>query len=96
VYLTLTAGLGAIFICGGIQGYQLGIGDLRKTGNLEYTLRALFLVGGVVLAMPGGGILPVSNMQMELAGAALLLPAIAVALWRVRRAVRASPGATGL
>jgi TRAP-type uncharacterized transport system fused permease subunit len=86
LYLTVTAGLGVIFICGGIQGYQLGVGDLRRAGALEWPLRILFMIGGIVLATPGGGIMPLSNMQMELLGAAILVPAAAVAWLLVGRA----------
>jgi len=85
LYLTVTAGIGVIFICGGIQGYQLGIGDLRGAGALQWPLRILFMVGGVVFATPGGGLMPLSNAQMELLGAAFLVPAVALALWTLRR-----------
>jgi len=85
LYLTVTAGIGAIFICGGLQGYQLFIGDLRASGAMEWPLRILLIVGGLVLATPGGGIMPLSNAQMELLGFALLAPTVAVALWLVRR-----------
>ena len=33
--LTLLAGIGTLFICGGIQGYQAGVGDLRGAGNVR-------------------------------------------------------------
>jgi TRAP transporter 4TM/12TM fusion protein len=85
LYLTLTAGAGVIFVCGGIQGYQLGVGDLSRAGALEWPLRIAFMIGGIVLATPGGGINPLSNTQMELAGAAILAPAVLVALWASRR-----------
>ena len=86
LYLTVTAGLGVIFICGGIQGYQLGVGDLRRAGALEWPLRMLFMIGGIVLATPGGGIMPLSNLQMELLGAAILAPAATAAWLLVGRA----------
>ncbi|MEK6244495.1 MAG: TRAP transporter permease [Pseudomonadota bacterium] len=85
LYLTITAGIGAIFICGGIQGYQLFVGDLRASGALEWPLRVLLIVGGLVLATPGGGIMPLSNLQMELLAAALLVPTVGLALWSSRR-----------
>jgi TRAP transporter 4TM/12TM fusion protein len=85
LYLMLTAGVGVIFICGGIQGYQLGVGDLRRAGALEWPLRILFMIGGIVLATPGGGIMPLSNLQMELLGAAVLVPAVLVSLWALKR-----------
>ncbi|MCC6210643.1 MAG: TRAP transporter permease [Burkholderiales bacterium] len=86
LYLTLTAGLGAVFICGGMQGYQLGVGDLRRAGALEWPLRCAYMVGGVVLATPGGGIMLLSNAEMELLGAAILVPAAAAGALLVRRA----------
>ncbi|MFO1200248.1 MAG: TRAP transporter permease [Burkholderiaceae bacterium] len=85
LYLTVTAGVGIVFICGGIQGYQVLIGDLRRTGALQWPLRALLIAGGVVLATPGGGIMPLSNLQMELLGAAILLPTLALATLLARR-----------
>ena len=85
IYLTVTAGAGIVFICGGIQGYQVLIGDLRRTGTLQWPLRILLIVGGVVLATPGGGIMPLSNLQMELFGAAILLPTLALATLLARR-----------
>ena len=38
--LTVVISIGTLFICGGIQGYQAGVGDLRKAGALEWPLRA--------------------------------------------------------
>ena len=47
--LTLLIAIGTLFICGGIQGYQAGIGDLRRAGMLEWPLRVLLVVGGFIL-----------------------------------------------
>ncbi|MBX9947212.1 MAG: TRAP transporter permease [Reyranella sp.] len=85
IYLAVTALVGILFICGGIQGYLAGVGDLRRTGFLEWPLRILLIVGGLVLATPGGGIMPLSNAQMELLAAVLLVPTVLVALLMVRR-----------
>jgi TRAP-type uncharacterized transport system fused permease subunit len=86
IYLTVTAAIGIVFICGGIQGYQWGVGDLRAAGALEWPLRVLLAIGGLVFATPGGGIMPLSNAQMELLGLAILAPTVLVALLLVRRA----------
>jgi TRAP transporter 4TM/12TM fusion protein len=85
IYLTITACIGIVFICGGIQGYQWGVGDLRSAGALEWPLRVLLAIGGLVLATPGGGIMPLSNTAMELLALAILVPTILVALLLVRR-----------
>jgi TRAP-type uncharacterized transport system fused permease subunit len=84
--LLVTAVLGIVFICGGIQGYQMGAGDLRCSGRLEWMLRAMFIAGGLILAAPGGGIMPLSHVEMGTIAAAFLLPAFAIACWRSRRA----------
>ena len=90
IYLTLAAGVGIVFICGGIQGYQLLIGDLRHTGAMQWPLRIALMLGGIVLATPGGGIMPMSSLQMALTGAAILLPALGIAKWLVRQRALAS------
>ena len=86
LYLTVSAALGAVFICGGLQGYQLFIGDLRGSGRMEWPLRVLLIAGGFTLAAPGGGIMPVSHEQMAWASVALLGPTLAAAYWLMRRA----------
>jgi TRAP transporter 4TM/12TM fusion protein len=85
LYLMVTALIGTVFICGGIQGYQAGIGDLRGAGAFEWPLRVLLVVGGLVLATPGGGIMPLGNAEMELLAGVLLVPTLLVALLLVRR-----------
>lgn len=70
---------GTVFICGGIQGYQIGVGDLRRTGAMQWPLRALLVIGGVVIATPGGGILPLSQLQVTTLGLAILVPVMLLA-----------------
>jgi TRAP transporter 4TM/12TM fusion protein len=80
------AGLGTLFICGGIQGYQAFVGDLRKAGALEWPIRVLLVIGGFVLATPGGGINVLSQLQITSLGAAILAPTLLLALALTRRA----------
>jgi TRAP transporter 4TM/12TM fusion protein len=82
--LTLTAAVGIAFICGGIQGYQAGVGDLRASGKLEWPLRSALIAGGFVLAAPGGGIMPFSHGEMAIVATAILVPALAVGRWMAR------------
>ena len=70
---------GTVFICGGIQGYQIGVGDLRRTGALEWPVRVLLILGGIVVATPGGGIMPLSQWQVTTLGAAILIPTLLMA-----------------
>jgi len=83
--LMLLAGVGTLFICGGIQGYQAFVGDLRRTGMMEWPLRVLLVIGGFVLATPGGGINPLSQLQIASLGLAILIPTVAVAVLLMRR-----------
>jgi TRAP transporter 4TM/12TM fusion protein len=79
------AAFGTLFICGGIQGYQPFVGNLRAAGALEWPIRVLLVIGGFVVATPGGGIMPLSQMQVTLLGLGILLPTILIALLLVRR-----------
>jgi hypothetical protein len=82
------AAFGTLFICGGIQGYQVFVGDLRHTGVFEWPLRMLLIVGGFVVATPGGGIMPLSQLQITLLGLAILAPAALIASFLIRRQAR--------
>lgn len=83
--LMALASIGILFICGGIQGYQAFIGDLRRSGPMEWPLRALLIIGGFILATPGGGIMPVSQLQIMTIALAILIPTALVAIFLVRR-----------
>ncbi|OKO72406.1 TRAP transporter permease [Bradyrhizobium sp. AS23.2] len=83
--LMALAAFGTLFICGGIQGYQVFVGDLRGSGALEWPIRVLLVIGGFVVATPGGGIMPLSQMQVTLLGLAILVPTVLIALLLVRR-----------
>jgi TRAP transporter 4TM/12TM fusion protein len=76
--------VGVLFICGGIQGYQSGVGDLRRAGWLEWPLRVALVAGGFVLATPGGGVIPISQVQIMGLGLAILVPTLLLALLLVR------------
>jgi len=81
----MLAGFGTLFICGGIQGYQAFVGDLRNTGVLEWPLRVLLVIGGFVVATPGGGIMPISQLQITGLGLGVLIPTVLIALILIRR-----------
>ena len=57
----------------------------RVAQALTWVFVCALAAGGLVLAAPGGGIMPLSNAQMELLAAALLVPTVLVALLMVRR-----------
>ncbi|HEX6122658.1 MAG TPA: TRAP transporter permease, partial [Ktedonobacterales bacterium] len=83
--LTVTCAIGIVFICGGIQGYQMWAGDLTRTRGAEWPLRILLIIGGMVLAAPGGGLMPLSNAQMALLATTILVPTMMAARLLARR-----------
>jgi TRAP transporter 4TM/12TM fusion protein len=85
-FLTFCAGVGVIFICAGLQGWQLGVGDLSRAGALAMPARLALVLGGLVLAAPGGGIMPLGHGEMLALAAALLGPALGIAVWAARGA----------
>ena len=82
----VTALIGVALVCAGLQGYQAGVGDLRRCGALEWPVRAAMMVGGLMFIAPGGGLMPVSPMQMTAGALALTVPALLLARMLVRRA----------
>ena len=86
ILLTIKAAIGILFICGGIQGYQVLVGNLQRAGALEWPLRILLIVGGVVLATPGSSVLGWGSIQVTGIGLAILLPALAIAAMKLRLA----------
>ncbi|MFZ5780891.1 MAG: TRAP transporter permease [Pseudomonadota bacterium] len=80
-----TALIGIALVCGGLQGYLGRVGDLRACGRLEWPVRIALMTGGLLFAAPGGGLMPLSPLQMTALAVGLSLPAIAVAWICVRR-----------
>jgi hypothetical protein len=81
----VTAIIGIALVCGGLQGYLTKVGDLRRCGWLEWPVRLALIVGGLLFAAPGGGLMPLSPLQMTSAAIAISLPAFAVAWFYSRR-----------
>ena len=83
-WLGASAALGVIFICAGLQGWQLGVGDLGRAGGFEWAVRVALAVGGIMLAAPGGGIMPLGHATMGGLAALVLIPAVLAAVWSAR------------
>lgn len=81
-----TALLGVALVCCGLQGYLLGVGNLQRCGALEWPLRAALALGGLMFIAPGGGLMPLTPLQMTLAAALLSVPAVLLARLTMRRA----------
>ena len=58
---------------------------------LEWPLRVLLVIGGFVIATPGGGIMPLSQFQITSLGLAILAPTVVVALLLMKRNLATAP-----
>ncbi|HZD27033.1 MAG TPA: TRAP transporter fused permease subunit [Alphaproteobacteria bacterium] len=84
--------LGVVLIAGGLQGYLVGAGDLRRGGVLEWPLRAMLVAAGLIMALPGGKLVGLSNAEINLAAIAIGLPAVGLIWWLNRQStVGAAP-----
>ena len=83
--LVLNAVVGIVFICAGLQGFLLGVGDMRACGAMEWPLRVALCLGGFVLAAPGGGVMAIGHWQMLMLALLILIPAAGLTWVFVRR-----------
>lgn len=81
----LFATFGVFVFASALQGYMPGIGPLFDRNTTGLLLRLPVLLGGVLIALPGEAIGGLSDIQLALAGLALIVPFIVMALARERR-----------
>ncbi len=75
---TASALLGIVLAAGALQGYLLVVGDLAGHAVLQWPIRALVLAAGLLLATPGGGLIPWSDLQLAAAAGLALAGAVAL------------------
>ncbi len=80
---TGTATAGVVLIAAGLQGYLLGIGDLGG-GPPGWVTRVTLVLSGLMLAMPGNGMLFFNQWQLAVIAAVLAVPTVLVGLARRR------------
>lgn len=73
--------LGIVLFASAMQGYLLGVGRLGHTPVLEAVIRGLILIAGLCVALPGGGPIPFSNLELLSIGLTAGVPAIVLARW---------------
>ncbi|HEX5093047.1 MAG TPA: TRAP transporter fused permease subunit [Burkholderiales bacterium] len=79
-----TAIVGIALIASALEGYVLGLGALKRSPT-GYAARLVIFFAGLAMALPGGGELELSHLQLSLGG--LLLAAVGGGLaWTARRA----------
>jgi len=74
-----TAVLGIWLIASAIEGYMIGLGRLDR-GVGGAVARLLLFASGMAMALPGGGELELSHLQLAALGIVLGVGGIAVAL----------------
>ena len=73
IVLTVAFALaGIVLIASALQGYLTGLGDLTRRPFLQWPLRGAVLIAGLLLATPGGGLIPWSNLDKTIAAGILL------------------------
>ncbi|MDA0998137.1 MAG: TRAP transporter fused permease subunit, partial [Proteobacteria bacterium] len=90
VLIAIVSAFGGVgIVAGALQGYLIGLGDLRQGGFAEWPVRALLVASGMSLATPGGGLLPWTNLEGTLAAGIGMVLAIGLHLL-ASRAVKAA------
>ncbi|MFI8748918.1 TRAP transporter permease [Vreelandella lionensis] len=75
----IQAVIGIILFASAMQGYLMGVGRLGYGALQEIVIRALVLIAGLLLALPGGGMVPLSQWELIGLAAVALLPAVVLA-----------------
>ena len=68
-----SAVIGIILISSSLQGYLIGIGDLKKSKYLEWPIRIMLGFSGILMALPGGKVTGYSNYEINIFATALFL-----------------------
>jgi TRAP transporter 4TM/12TM fusion protein len=71
-----TALVGVVFLSAALQGYLVGVGRLTVWGPGGMVLRLMLFAGGLIMLLPGGPLIGYTNLQLTIASAVLLVPAI--------------------
>jgi TRAP-type uncharacterized transport system fused permease subunit len=86
VVVVLTAVVGIALLASALEGYLLGFGRLGE-GPAGWLSRTLLFAAGASMALPGGGSLGLSHLQLSVAGVVLALAALGFA-WVARASAR--------
>lgn len=86
-----TAMIGICLIAGGLQGYVYGIGAIPNTVS-GWIGRILFVVGGIILALPGNSVvIAFSHLEINAVSMVVILMGVAVSRFSLR-GLTSSPG----
>ncbi|WP_235042344.1 TRAP transporter permease [Vreelandella profundi] len=79
VVVFVQAVIGIILFASAMQGYLMGVGRLGYGAFQEIIIRSLVLIAGLLLALPGGGMVPLSQWELIALAAAALVPGVLLA-----------------
>lgn len=77
--------VGAFFLACGLQGYLHWVGSLFAGLWVEWPARICLGIGGILVASPSHGAIPLTKAEMLMAAAVLILPVGLAASWHNRR-----------
>ncbi|MBW6391777.1 TRAP transporter permease [Billgrantia antri] len=78
--------VGIVLFASAMQGYLIGVGRLGMGMVSECVARPLVLLAGLMLALPGGGMVPLSQLELFTFALAALVPAVVISRWSQRQA----------
>ena len=78
VIVVITAFIGILLLASAMEGWLIGFGRLGQ-GPIGWLARALLFAAGVSMALPGGGDLGWSHLELSLTGVVLVLAALGIA-----------------
>ena len=84
IIVFISAVIGIVLIASSLQGYLIGLGNLNKLKHMEWPLRAMLGVSGILMALPGGEIVGYSNFEINITALILALPAILLLILKNR------------
>ncbi len=76
-----SAVIGIILISSSLQGFLIGIGDLKNSKYLEWPIRVMLGFSGILMALPGGKVTGYSNYEINIFATALFALPIAYLLF---------------
>jgi TRAP transporter 4TM/12TM fusion protein len=74
----ITAVVGIALIASALEGYLIKVGSMH-TGVLGFVARLVLAAGGLAMAIPGGGDLGLSHVQLSIAGLVIAFVAVLLA-----------------
>ena len=81
---------GIVLFASAMQGYLIGVGRLGHGVVQEMVIRGFVLLSGLTLALPGGGMVPLTQLELLGISLAALVPGVLLAKWSQHHAPKGS------